>query len=807
MREPAWAAGVVTSCTEASLRDAMAGGGTVTFACDGTITLASSISNSVNTILDATGHQITISGTNKVQVFCVNSNVTLSISNLTIAKGYARDGPLAPNGGGGIRNRGGIVNLNGVTFNSNWAWSGGAIYNGGKMNLQSCCFINNVSYGGNSMAEFGTAPPVFGGAIFNAGSMNLDLCQFTGNSARGADGTLEPVTYTIPCGPGEGSGGAIYNSGQMTIDRTTLSGNGAGGGYGYYGLAVSPSQKSGNPGGDGANGYGGAICNAGSLWISRSTLCSNTVWGGAGGNGGTGYVVNNINSVDTGGKGGSGAGASGGALYGDATLVDCSILANTAHGGAGGDGGSGQFTGGNGGNGVTGTGGALCGGTLVNCTFASNSAQGGAGGNGGSGQLTGGNGGNGSTGTGGVLYGGGTLVNCTIASNRAQGGAGGAGGAGAGFLSGSGQGGNGGGGGTGIYCDISGGNLTNCTIAWNSSVAGTGGAGGVGTYGHQVAGSPGPSGSASGANPNGSLLNVLLFSNTPAGSNTFADPKLGPLADNGGPTWTMALLPGSPAIDAGSAVGAPPTDQRGFPRPSGVACDIGAYEWNPPSLTIPPPTQTAEIGTRVELMAQASTFTPATYQWFFNGNAITGCTNCFLCLASVQATNVGAYTVVVSNVEGVVTSSPAMLNVIPVVERRPVPGVKVAGEAGSLLNVDYANSLNPSPNWTALGSVTLTSTSQFCPDLTMSLPSARFYRAWQTGTPGVAATLNLNFVPAIKLTGRVGDSLHLDCINAIGPTNAWVTLDTVTLTNTSQLYFDVSAPGQPQRLYRIVPAP
>ena len=118
MREPAWAAGVVTSCTEASLRAAMAGGGTVTFACDGTITLASSISNSVNTILDATGHQITISGTNKVQVFCVNSNVTLSISNLTIAKGYARDGPLAPNGGGGIRNRGGIVNLNGVTFPS-----------------------------------------------------------------------------------------------------------------------------------------------------------------------------------------------------------------------------------------------------------------------------------------------------------------------------------------------------------------------------------------------------------------------------------------------------------------------------------------------------------------------------------------------------------------------------------------------------------------------------------------------------------------------------------------------------------------
>jgi hypothetical protein len=57
MQESGWAAGVVTSCSEASLRTAMAGGGTVTFACDGTITLGSTITISVNTILDGTGHQ------------------------------------------------------------------------------------------------------------------------------------------------------------------------------------------------------------------------------------------------------------------------------------------------------------------------------------------------------------------------------------------------------------------------------------------------------------------------------------------------------------------------------------------------------------------------------------------------------------------------------------------------------------------------------------------------------------------------------------------------------------------------------
>ena len=61
------------------------------------------------------------------------------------------------------------------------------------------------------------------------------------------------------------------------------------------------------------------------------------------------------------------------------------------------------------------------------------------------------------------------------------------------------------------------------------------------------------------------------------------DPRLAPLADNGGPTKTHALLPGSPAIDAGSNVANQDTDQRGdgHPRTSGKAPDIGAFEVQP----------------------------------------------------------------------------------------------------------------------------------------------------------------------------------------------------------------------------------
>jgi hypothetical protein len=198
-----------------------------------------------------------------------------------------------------------------------------------------------------------------------------------------------------------------------------------------------------------------------------------------------------------------------------------------------------------------------------------------------------------------------------------------------------------------------------------------------------------------------------------------------------------------------------------------------------------------------------------TYQWFFNDSVPVGSltTNSNLELSTVQPTQAGAYTVVVANDGGAVTSAPAMLSVITPVKRWPVPGVKVTGEAGSLLNVDYADSLSPARNWTMLDSVSLTATSQYCFDLTLPLPPQRYYRAWQTGTPGVMPSLDLHFVPAITLTGNIGDSVRLDFINQFGPIDAWVTLDTVTLTNTSRLYFDVSAPMQPARLYRLVPLP
>lgn len=62
-----------------------------------------------------------------------------------------------------------------------------------------------------------------------------------------------------------------------------------------------------------------------------------------------------------------------------------------------------------------------------------------------------------------------------------------------------------------------------------------------------------------------------------------ADPMLAPLLDFGGPTPTMALLEGSPAIDAAYMTATPqPTDQRGRARPTSSGADIGAFESAPP---------------------------------------------------------------------------------------------------------------------------------------------------------------------------------------------------------------------------------
>src|ERR1043166_1717694 len=91
----AHAGGTVNTCTESALVSALSGGGTVTFACDGTIYLTSPKTISANTVLTGDGHNVTLSGSNSVQLFVVNGGISFTVYNLTLANGKA-----SGNGGG-----------------------------------------------------------------------------------------------------------------------------------------------------------------------------------------------------------------------------------------------------------------------------------------------------------------------------------------------------------------------------------------------------------------------------------------------------------------------------------------------------------------------------------------------------------------------------------------------------------------------------------------------------------------------------------------------------------------------------------
>ena len=153
-------------------------------------------------------------------------------------------------------------------------------------------------------------------------------------------------------------------------------------------------------------------------------------------------------------------------------------------------------------------------------------------------------------------------------------------------------------GGGGLYLDGSQADIRNSTIAGNSASFGGGMLLG-GDSGAQatltntiIAGNTGADCETFGTalNSNHSLDSDGSCGLTGTGDLPGTNPLLGPLANNGGPTDTQALLAGSPAIDAGGSVGCPATDQRGISRPQGPACDIGAFELEmntnvPPVLT------------------------------------------------------------------------------------------------------------------------------------------------------------------------------------------------------------------------------
>jgi cell division septation protein DedD len=229
---PAHAGGIVSVCDEAHLLAALAGGGTVTFACSGTITLTNTITIAADTTIDGSGQAVAISGNNAVRVFRVNEGVTLALDRLTVANGLG-------NNGGGIYNDQGAVIISNCIFSNNNAdyfGCGGAIANSGALT------VTNSNFSGNSGGFSGC-----GGGIYNAqGTATVSDSAFSGNGA----------------GLG-GSGGAINNQGTLIVSNSTFSNNKA--------------QGNGNDLGEG----GGIAASGGTTTVSNSTFLGN--WASYGG--------------------------------------------------------------------------------------------------------------------------------------------------------------------------------------------------------------------------------------------------------------------------------------------------------------------------------------------------------------------------------------------------------------------------------------------------------------------------------------------------------------------------------------------
>ena len=621
---------VVSTCTDAGLAAAITAGGSITFNCPSPYTINLSSQKSINATVSIDGsnggHQMIIDGGNAYRVFYVNGAAgNLTLNNIKIAHGHADSaGPVGTAGyGGGIYNAG-TLSLTYVFLDTNAAGSygGGGIYNafGATATLNQAYFdFNSANYGGGGLFNDGTLKDVYSGhynnnttdnygagIFFNGGQTTFSYVTFDSNISGGNGGAIytnngaltTTNTTSFTNNQAKVQGGAIYNglsgSNMLRIDNATFTGNKV---TGYDSTA-------------GSDGLGGAIYTyrTGAVNISNSTFTSNSAKGGNGSNyGGTGYggaiamaqsgtsgaltitnsIFNTNKALGGDGSGNYGGDAYGGAIsagYGPKTIISTTFNSNTAQGGKGYGNGSGRAYGG-----------AFSDETNVayrvsSSIFYGNTAQGGDSAGHGAGSAFGGAIDNDNN----ALP---FLLNSTIFGNQALGGVGGASNYGGDAYGG------------GVYNYAGGASLTiiNNTLSQNSARGGTSGLAtsiskGGGLYSASGSGitisNTINSGNTLSKNCDGQIIdggyNLEYGINTcglsAVKNDQSGDPKLALPADNGGPTQTQALGAGSAAIDNANDVACAGTninnrDQRGFARPFGNHCDIGAYEFVFPTIT------------------------------------------------------------------------------------------------------------------------------------------------------------------------------------------------------------------------------
>ncbi len=486
-------------------------------------------------------------GTNTI-TFSVSGTITLGSNLPQITKDLTITGPgasqLTINGHNHQPfniHSGVTASLSGMTIENGRATAGGAILNAGTLTVSDSTITSN------------TATLLGGGGIANTGSVTITDSTITSNSATLVGGggisntSSVTLTDTTVSGNSAPSGGGIYSlSGTVTITGGSFSTNsstgvaGSGGGINSSSGTVTVTGVTFSTNTTKVNG-GGIYNLSGSLTVTGSTFSDNTATGLAGNGGGIASGVSATLTVSTSTFTDNSATLDGGGIRTDglATVSDSTFDGNEATDGLGSGGGiynlgySLTVTGSTFSNNSAGlSGGGISNAddlTVINSTFAANSSA----------------------------YGGGianatllgssdaTIVNSTLSGNSASSSGG------------------------GLYTNNKGLTTVNNSIIANSTSGSDCSNDGSITVQYSLV-KDGSCGTTNGVD--GNIVGL--------------DPLLGALGDNGGLTETMALLSGSPAIDAGSnalAVDASSnpltTDQTGNARISNSIVDMGAFEF------------------------------------------------------------------------------------------------------------------------------------------------------------------------------------------------------------------------------------
>ena len=209
--------------------------------------------------------------------------------------GAGGDGGSAPNQGG-----------NGGVGAAGAAGNGGAIYNGYNLTVTNCTFAGNTATAGaggaggkggggvfpGMTAAGGAGGKAGGAAIWNDANINITSSTFSGNQAQGGPGAaggnqVNGVGSTGLNG-GTASGGGIYSGWWGMIVNCTFYNNNIPGGGGGNGGDGSGTLSHGGNGGNGGDGNGGGMANVGTLAVTNSTIANCNASGGTNGVAGSG---------------------------------------------------------------------------------------------------------------------------------------------------------------------------------------------------------------------------------------------------------------------------------------------------------------------------------------------------------------------------------------------------------------------------------------------------------------------------------------------------------------------------------------